>query len=70
MCADAFGKYIAYLYDQNNYSINPDVIVPYKTAVSEGLLHKDLIRDIRNSISQEDFEIEFECKGKCDARVG
>ena len=59
VCAEAFGKYISYLYDRNNYNVEPDVVIPYQRLVSAGLLNDDFIEQERLLLSQEEFERSF-----------
>lgn len=59
MCADAFGKYIAFLHDRNNYGVEPDVVIPYQVAVENGVWTEELIEIVRKHTTQEEFEREF-----------
>lgn len=62
MCADAFGEYIAHLYDRNDYDIEPEVAIPYQIAVRDGVWTEEIIEACRGCMSEEDFEREFCCK--------
>ena len=59
MCADAFGKYIAYLYDRNDYSVEPDVVIPYQRLIRNGLLDESHIERNRMILSSEAFERDY-----------
>lgn len=59
--AQAFGKYVASLYDKNNYNETPDVVFLYECAVDAGLIDKSLIDRERENLSAEVFRREYEC---------
>lgn len=59
--AHAFGKYVASLYDNNNYNETPDVVFLYECAVDAGLIDKALIDRERENLSAEVFRREYEC---------
>lgn len=49
MCADAFGKYITHLYNNNDYSVEPDVLIPYQVALLDGVIDETLIKPQENA---------------------
>lgn len=59
MCADAFSKYIAYLYDRNNYSVEPDVVISYQRLIRNGLLDESRVERNRMILSSEAFERDY-----------
>lgn len=58
-CADAFGKYIAHLYDRNDYSVDPDVLISYRAALKDGVIDERIIQRTREYLSEEAFKREF-----------
>ena len=58
-CADAFGKYIAHLYDRNDYTVEPDVVIPYQRLVRNGLLDESHVERNRMLLSLEAFERDY-----------
>lgn len=59
---DCIGKYIANLLDKNNYEKALDIIVPYTCAIKSGLLTKEQIESIKNTITEDMFKKDFLCK--------
>lgn len=59
ICAEAFGKYIAHLYDSNNYSVEPDIVIPYQKIVKNGLLTDEHVKNAKLILSPEAFEKEY-----------
>lgn len=60
-CADIFGKYVAHLYDKNDYETIPDVKIPYQELVRESMLNRELAEDIIRETPVEMFEREYKC---------
>ena len=63
--AECFGKYIAHLYDRNDYTKEPDVIFPYTVAHEDGYISDHMfifIERQRNNIPEEWFNREYLCK--------
>lgn len=60
--AQAFGQYVASLHDKNNYSREPDVIIPYTCAIEHGLLTQKMIDHARATLNEDMFAREYLCK--------
>ena len=60
--AQAFGQYVASLYDKNDYSKQPDVIFPYHYAVEHGFITQKMIDHERRKLSPEMFNREYLCE--------
>ena len=59
ICAEAYGKYISYLLDKNNYETEPDVVIPYHVLVRNGMLDEHRVEEYRKVLSSEAFERDF-----------
>lgn len=59
MCADAFGKYIGHLYSENNYGVEPEVIIPYTVLVKNNIISKERIEQYKKVMSPEVFSREY-----------
>mgnify|MGYP003296831075 CR=1 FL=1 len=57
--ANAFGKYVAHLYSENDYNVKPYVIIPYYNALDCGLIDEGFISEMRNSSSEKSFNRDF-----------
>lgn len=59
MCADAFGKYIGHLYSENDYSIEPEVVLPYIVLVKNNIISKERIEEYMKVLPPEKFKREY-----------
>lgn len=57
--AKVFGEYIASLVGDNNYDKEPDIIIPYTSAVKSGVLSSEFVEHIKSRMSAEDFKREY-----------
>lgn len=60
--AECFGKYIAHLYDRNDYTKAPDAIFPYTVAIGTGMLSGYSVAREQSSMSRQQFEREYLCR--------
>lgn len=61
-CAEIFGRYVAHLYDKNDYETIPDVRIPYQCLIEDGLLNREFVEDVIRNTTVEVFEKEYKCK--------
>lgn len=59
--AACFGKYIAYLYDKNDYSKEPDMIFPYTVAMPYDIYDNELITREKSHMTETVFSKEYLC---------
>lgn len=59
--ATAFGMYIANLYDKNDYSVVPEVIIDYHALLDNGIVSNEYIKLMRFT-NPETFKKEYECR--------
>lgn len=59
--ADCLGKYVASLYDKNNYEKEPDVTFPYTCAIEPGVITEQWVESIKKDMTEEDFKRELLC---------
>lgn len=62
LCAEAFGKYIAHVYDRNDYFATPEVTIPYQRLVEENVLSNEIINKNRSWMTEERFQTEYCCQ--------
>ena len=62
MCADAFGKYISHLYSENDYSVEPEVVIPCTALVKDNIISEERIKEYMKVLPPERFEREYSCK--------
>ena len=62
MCAKLVGEYVTYVFNNNYYGIEPEVVIPYQVAVDCGVLSEKDIEFARHCLIPEMFELEYCCK--------
>ena len=62
MCADAFGKYISHLYSENDYAVEPEVVIPYTALVKNNIVSEERIKQYMKVLPPERFEREYSFK--------
>lgn len=60
--AKAFGEYVASELDRNDYTKEPDVVVPFQDVVGCGVLTEKFIDHEKANMSEEAFNREYLCK--------
>ena len=66
LVAEVFGKYVAHVYDRNNYEVEPELVISWEEVMEVGLISEDCISNIRRHIGEEQFKLEY-CEQKIDA---
>lgn len=61
-CAEVFGKYIAHVYDRNDFRTAPEVTIPYQRLVEENVLSDEIINKNRAWMSEDKFQTEYCCR--------
>ena len=59
--AVCFGKYIAYLYDKNDYSKEPNMIFPCMVAMPHDIYYSELVTREKSRMTEADFNREYLC---------
>lgn len=60
--ADCFGKYVAHLYSENDYTKNPDVSLSYEDGERYGVYPEGFIEKMKNEMTEKQFRREYICR--------